>query len=289
MRFTLHSESSNLLKEALESNCDGISFGAEFCEWKIPTLEVLKLAYKATKEAGKTFTYVTPILSNEGVKKLSKQLAFLKDIGDAEVIIGDLGLLNLLKDYPGLKLRLGRPRVYIPARCPWGQITRMPNPSLLTSLNVEKIFYQTSLNYLRTLEFYKNYGIFGADVDWIPKVFQHYKTIIKNGFNLSVHTHAIPVAITMKCHTARFLNEVGPALCTKPCLGKAFTIKQREVQRSYVLHGNVVFRLVESPQREVSELRKTGIEEMVIPMGSVSGLMTKKSLDDVITILSDGV
>ena len=255
---------------------------------KIPALEVLKRVYEEVNDAGKTFTYVTPILSNEGVSKLREQFAFLKDAGDAEVIIGDVGALNLLQDYKGLRLRLGRPRVYIPARCPWSQITRMPNPPFLTRLKVENIFYQTSLNYVRTLSFYKSLGIVGADVDWISKSFPHFKTIVNNGVGISVHTHAIPVAVTLRCHTARFLGEIEPAFCTQPCLSKVFTINQREVQRSFILHGNVVFRLIESPQREVKELQKLGVEELVIPMGPVSGLLTRKSVNDAITTLSGG-
>ena len=289
MKFIVQTESFSLLKEALASRCDGIRFGAEFCEWKLPILEVLKRVYEEVKDAGKNFSYVTPILSNDGVDKLREQLAFLKDVEGAEVIIGDIGALNLLQDYKGLRLRLGRPRVYIPARCPWSQVTRMPNPSFLTRLKVEKIFYQTSLNYMRTLEYYKSLGVVSADVDWIPKGFPHFKTIIKNGFSLSVHTHAVPVAVTMRCHMARFLGEVEPALCTKPCLSKAFNIKQREVQRTFVLHGNVVFRLIESSQKEVRELHKLGIEELIVPMGPVSRLTTTKEVNEAITTLSGGV
>ena len=210
MKFTVHLESIGLLKEALECNCDGIAFGGEFCEWKIPTLNDLKNIYENVIKNDKKFVYMTSILSNIGIDKLRDQITFLKDRGNAEVVIGDFGLLNLLSDYNGLTLRLGRPRVYIPGRCPWSQITRTPNPSFITRYNIEKIFYQTNLNYLRTLELYKNYGIFNANVDWIPKVFPYYKTIIKNGFKLSVYTHVIPVAITMKCHMARFLNETEP-------------------------------------------------------------------------------
>jgi len=289
MKYTVQTESLSLLKEALASRCDGIRFGAEFCEWKLPTLEVLKRAYEEVKGEGKNFSYVTPVLSNDGVDKLREQLVFLKDVDDAEVIIGDIGALNLLKDYRGLKMRLGRPRVYIPARCPWSQITRMPNPSFLTRFKVEKIFYQTSLNYVRTLEYYKSLGVMSADIDWIPKGFPHFKKIIKNGFSLSVHTRAVPIAVTMRCHMARFLGEVEPALCSKPCLSKAFIIKQEAVQRTFVLHGNVVYRLVESPQRDVKELQRLGVDELIVPMGPVSRVTTTKDVNEAISALTGGV
>lgn len=289
MKFTVQSETLSSLREALASQCDGIRFGPEFCEWKIPSLEHLKQAYEEAKEAGKRFTYVSPIVSNQGIEKLREHLAFLRGFEGVEVVIGDIGVLNLLQDYGGLQLRLGRPRVYIPARSPWSQITRMPDPSFFNRLKVEKIFYQTSLNYLRSLEYYKSLGVMGADADWLSKCFPHYKKIIKNGFILAVHAYAIPVAVTMRCHMARFLGEVEPALCTKPCLSKAFNIRQKELERDFILHGNVVFRSVESQQRDVRQLQRMGVNELIIPMGPVSKLLTTKDLNEAIAALSSGV
>jgi hypothetical protein len=281
MKFTVQTETLHQLKEALASQCDSIRFGPEFCEWKIPSLETIKQAYKEVKEAGKGFKYVSPILSNHGIEKIREQLDFLKGLNSVEVIIGDLGALNLFSGCGGVMLRLGRPKVYIPARSPWSQITRMPDPGFFTRRKVEKIFYQTSLNYVRSLEYFKSLGVMGADVEWIPKCFPHYKNIIKNGFKIAVHTHAIPVAVTMRCHMARFLEEVEPALCSKPCLSKAFNIRQKELEKSFILNGNVVFRAVEPSEGEARQLKRTGVDELIIPMGPMSKLDTTRELDEV--------
>ena len=288
MKFTVHAETLSQLREALASQCDGVRFGMEFCEWKIPTLDALKRAHAEVMDAGKAFTYVVPILSNEGIEKIRGQLAFLGDYEGVEVVIGDIGALNLLQEYDGLRLRLGRPRVYIPGRSPWDQITRMPNPSFFARRKVEKIFYQTNLNYGRALEYYRSLGVEGADVDWIPKSFPYYKKIVRNGFRLAIHTHAVLSAVTMRCHMARFLGEAEPALCTKPCLSRAFNIHQSELDKGFVLHGNVVFRLVESTRKDVRELQGIGVDEIVLPMGPVSRLRTTRDLDDAITTLSRG-
>ena len=287
MKFTVQTESLTLLREALVSQCDGIRFGSEFCDLKIPRLEVIKEAYEEVSEARKSFTYVTPILSNEVVNKMREQLAYLSDLGDVEVIIGDLGTFNILRDYKNLRPRLGRSRIYIPARCPWPQITRMPNPPFFTRRRVEKIFYQTSLNYRRTLEYYKTLGVEGADVDWIPKCFPHFEQIVKNGFRLAIHIYTIPIAVTMRCHMARFLGEVKTS-CSQPCLSRSFNLNQRELEISLVLHGNVVFRLTQHNQREVKALRRIGVDELIIPMGPVSKLSTTKDINAVITTLSYG-
>jgi hypothetical protein len=289
MIFTVHAETLSQLGEAIASRCDGVRFGMEFCEWKIPSLEALRKAHAEVTDAGKAFTYVVPILTNEGMERIREHLVYLGDYEGVEVVMGDIGVLNLLQKYDGLTFRLGRPRVYIPGRNPWDQITRMPNPSFFARRKVEKIFYQTNLNYWRALEYYRSLGVKGAEVDWIPKSFPHYKKIVKNGFRLAVHTYAVPVAVTMRCHTARFLGEEEPALCTKPCLNRAFNIHQKELDKSFVLHGNVVFRLVESTRDDLRGLKGTGVEEIVLPMGPLSRLRTTEDLDEAVTTLSRGV
>jgi len=288
MKFTVHAETLSQLKEALVSRCGGIRFGMEFCEWKIPSLEALKRAHGEVMDVGKSFTYVVPILTNEGIEKTREHLAYLGDHEGVEVVIGDLGVLNMLQEYDSLRFRLGRPRVYIPGRAPWDQITRMPNPSFFARRKVEKIFYQTNLNYGRALEYYRGLGVEGADVDWIPKSFPYYKKIVRNGFRLALHTYAVPAAVTMRCHTARFLGEDEPALCSKPCLSRAFNIHQKELDKGFVLHGNVVFRLVESTKNDVRTLKGLGVDEIVLPMGPVSKLRTMEDLNNAISTLSRG-
>jgi len=286
MKYTVHAETLTALREALASGCTGVRFGTEFCEWKIPSQEHLQQAYEEAEEAGKDFTYVVPILSNPGIEKIVEKLDFLGELGGAEVVVGDLGALNLLHGHEGVKPRLGRPRVYIPARSPWSQITRMPDPSFFARRRVEKLFYQTSLNYVRSLEYYRSLGIIGADVDWIPKCFPNYKKITRNGLKLAVHSHAIPVAVTMRCHMARFLGEEEPTLCSKPCLSKAFKIKQKELEKTFTLNGNVVYRQVESTQKEMNQLRRMGVDEVVLSIGLVSNLFTKNDIDDAMATLS---
>ena len=289
MKFTAHAETITAFREALASGCTGVRFGPEFCEWKTPSQQHLEQAYEEAKDAGKDFTYVSPILSNPGIEKMVEHLNFLGELGGADVVVGDLGTLNLLQGHEGVKPRLGRPRVYIPARSPWSQITRMPDPGFFARRRVEKLFYQTSLNYVRSLDYYRSLGVVGADVDWIPKCFPSYKKVTRNGLNLAVHSHAIPIAVTMRCHTARFLGEEEPAHCSKPCLTKVFKIKQKELDKTFTLHGNVVYRLVDSTLRDMRQLRRMGVDEVVIPMGPVSNLNTTEELDEAVATLSGGV
>ena len=74
MEFSVQTDNLKSLQEAVNSKCSDIRFGSEFCEYKIPRLEELQKAYQTVCESNKTFTYVTPRLSNAGIKLLIKQL-----------------------------------------------------------------------------------------------------------------------------------------------------------------------------------------------------------------------
>lgn len=285
MNFTVQTESPILLKEALASECHSIRFGTEFCETKLPTLENLMEAWEATEKAGKSFIYVTPILSNSSIEKIRGHFNYLKDLGSVEVVIGDFGTLNILQNYKGLHPRLGRIRVYIPARCPWPQITRMPNSSELILSKVEKIFYQTGLNNQRTLEFIKTYGVEAADVDWIPKCFPYLEQMIRGGFKIAVYADALPVSFTERCHMARFLEEEESSICKSPCLSKALIIKQKELGTNFILCGNVIYRLVQPATSDIKELKRIGVDEIVFSMGPVSKLLTAKAVNEAIADL----
>jgi hypothetical protein len=285
MKFTAHIESIRLLPEALASECQSIRFGSEFCELKIPTLEQLKVAYAETREAGKSFCYVTPIVSEIGVKKLREHFTYLKELDDVEVVIGDFGALNMAKDAGTLNLRLGRTRVYIPARSPWPQITRVPNVPQPAFQKVEEIFYQTGLSYRRSLEFYRNCGINAADVDWIPRCFQSYADLVKSGLNIAVHANAIPVTVTEKCHMARFLGEEDYVSCSRPCQSKALSIKQSDLGVKLVLCGNVAFSVVNPGADDVKKLQAFGIDEIVISMNPATKLLTSGEVNNTIAHL----
>ena len=281
MRVLVKPNTINQLKEVAESKCAGIRFGSEFCENSIPDIKTLRHAHELAEGSEKSFSYNIPLLTNRGLDKIKPQLEYLNEIDDIEIVTGDLGVLNLLRDKE-VKTRLGRTRVYIPARSPWDQITRMPNPSFFALRKVEKLFYQTSLNYRRVLEFFTSHGVVGADVDLIPKCFSNYRDIIKKGLSLSTHTHCIPIAVTMRCHTARFLGESSPEECSLPCMTKVHTIKQRELGKKFLLHGNVVYRSVDITSSDIKTLNRIGVEELIIPMSPLNEINTAKEIDDYI-------
>lgn len=288
MKFIVQTDNLSMIKEAAGSDCDGLRFGPEFCEWKIPSLSELEKAYELASEGGKDFTYVTPRVSEGSLKKIRENLDFLNGKGKIEIVINDLGVLNILGSYPELRPHLGRELVYAPARCPWlsmGSRELGRNPLLISwkirMRNVEKLYSQTSLNYAPTIRFFKGYGVQGIDVDWIDRCFPYYVFLVKNGLNLSVYLHMVPVTLTRKCHTARFLGERAPESCTKPCDTRAFLLKH-EGGLEFFLHGNVVFRPVQPTQGDTRRLVKSGVTEFVVAMNPIMKISSQQKIDELI-------
>lgn len=292
MKFTLQVDNLELLKEALATQCDKVRFGAEFCEWKMPRLSILREAFAYASDAGKELDFITPRCCDETLRRITDQLEFLDRKGGTKVIINDLGLLSILGRYDGLTAYLGRQLIHVPARCPW---FKRDSRSLIffSSLikrtierrHVKDLYNQTSLHYGPTIKFYQEYGVRGVDLDWIPKCFSQYRFLADAGLDLSVHTHLVPVTITRKCHTARFLGEETPENCSKPCDTRAFLLRHKGVFMSVelFLHGNTVFSLVKPTKKHVNSLLELGVSELVINMNPVTETMSRERADEVIS------
>ncbi|UCH02063.1 MAG: hypothetical protein JSV20_09695 [Candidatus Bathyarchaeota archaeon] len=281
MKVSVQTDSFAMLKEGVESECDRARFGSEFCEWMIPSLEGLKKAYSLVSDKGKDFIYVTPRVSPSNLEKIQDQLAFLDRQGKIGVVINDLGILNVLEQYQNLKAHLGRQLVYMPARCPWKEITQQP-VGFLARRQVAKIFYQTNLNYIPTIQLFQKHGISDVDVDWIPESFSYFNFLAKNGLNLSIHMHLVPIAVTRRCHTARFLGEKSPESCSQPCNTQAFLLKHNILRLELHLYGNAVFRSVKPTKKDAKKLIKNGASEFIIGMNPITKVATREKVNALI-------
>jgi len=290
LKFSVQTDELNRLREALESYCDEVRYGPEFCEWKIPDLSTLKKAYSLTVDKGKVFAYVTPRVSTDGIKKIREQIDFLSGKGKILVVINDFGVLSILGDYPELKPHLGRQLIYIPGRSPWlrfnaKDIVRYFPSSLTMKIEmgpVEDLYSRTSLNYAPTSEFFQRYGIKDVDVDWIPRCFPYYGLLVKKGFGLSVHLHLVLVTITRRCHTARFFGEEKAETCSKPCYKRAFLLKT-PVRSELYLNGNTVFSFEQFSRKDLMKLLNSDITRFVVTMNPITRVSSHQEIDNLIS------
>jgi hypothetical protein len=283
------------LREAASSHCQGIRFGSEFCEYLLPSLEELEKGYKIAKERGKDFIYITPRLSNKGVERFREHLDFLNKKGCEALVINDFGALNILKDYENFYLIIGRQLMRVPARSPyvnndgtWSPVIK-ERGSLLSKGWFKKVFSSTSLNYTRTIEFYRSYGVRGADFDWIRSIFPSLKDVLKAGIIPYLYLHLVPITVTRKCHTARFLGEKDPEKCSRPCLKNSFFLKNDALKLEMFLQGNVVYKLISPKREDIEALKKININKFILVMNPVTGIDNRKKIDDFILFLNQGL
>jgi hypothetical protein len=287
LKLSVQTDDFNLLKEAVDSNCSSVRFGTEFCELKIPNLNILMKAYDLVRGKEKKFIYVTPRLSNIGIDQIKKQFSELNDKEEMDIIINDFGTLNIIENYPNLHPRLGRLLIRIPARSPWTDIIT-EKADWLSRRWFKKIFSSTNLNYPLTIKLLKAKGVTGADMDWIPYTFSSLSSLTGLGLNLSIHLNLVPIAVTRRCHTARFVGEEDPEKCSKPCLRKAFIIKNEVFNLEFFILGNAVFRMVKPNSEAIEKLQRSGIDEFILTMDPVTGVNSKQKIDYSMAFLSSG-
>lgn len=282
MKVAVQAENVKDLKEAVQSDCSRIRFGSEFCEWKIPSLATLEKAYQLAKDSGKKFSYVTPRISETNIENVKRQLGFLNEKGEIGLVFNDYGVLGILDDYPHLVPHLGRQLVFIPARCPWKQITNF-KVGFMARRRVAAIFYQTNLNNSKTIQFYQQRRVENVDLDWIPPCFPYFRPLKKAGLKISVHLHLTPVTSTRRCHTARFVGIKNPEVCNRACSEHGFHLENKTLNLDFYLLGNTVFRYSEPSPEEIRKISSLlGRFEVVATMNQAAKLKDQKAIDALI-------
>ena len=84
---------------------------------------------------------------------------------------------------------------------------------------------------------------------------------------------------------ARFLGEASPEECSKPCLDRAFLLRNEAFGLQLYLHGNAAFRLVQPSPKDVPDLEKHGVTELVLTMNPLTRIDSAERIDNAISDL----
>jgi hypothetical protein len=139
-----------------------VYFGAEFCQWRLPSPAIAVKAFDRTTEEGMGFTLLTPWLTDAGIKKTRGILTRLADAGalDIEVVINDFGLLAVLKDeFPMFVPVLGRLLVK-QKRCP-----RVPGIMEGLPQSGRDVYTHPGIEDPVTVSFLKRFGMRRVELD----------------------------------------------------------------------------------------------------------------------------
>jgi collagenase-like PrtC family protease len=281
VKFSVQTNNSKSLLEAVDSSCSVVRYGSEFCEYNIPSLSELREAYRLVKESGKSFSYVTPRLSNLSIEQIKKQFDFLRDKENLDIIVNDLGTIRILENYENLHPQLGRQLIRIPARSPWVE-SNLKYGSLAAINRLKETLSTTSLNHKLTIIFLRSKGVKKADVDWIPQIFSSFEYLRNNGIEISIHLNLIPISVARRCHTARFIGEKNPEKCSRYCQKSAFLLKSEAYDLELLLHGNAVFLLAKPSMAEMKKMEVMGINECVLTMNPLTGIEDREEIDELI-------
>ena len=82
-----------------DENFTRVYFGNEFCERLIPSRQELQKVLSFVKKRKRSFTFVTPYVTSQGLHRLEKLLVFLAEkCPQSEIVFNDWGVLHFLRE-----------------------------------------------------------------------------------------------------------------------------------------------------------------------------------------------
>ena len=109
MEKAIHITNFKNLKFFKQGRYQRIYWGTEFCQNLIPALRDTKQILEFVEKNGVKFTFVTPFVTEHGLKRLKTIFSWLKKKRiDCEIVVNDWGVLEYLQNGFNFELALGR-------------------------------------------------------------------------------------------------------------------------------------------------------------------------------------
>ncbi len=248
MYLTIQLDTIAELPEAISCNCSEIRIGSEFCENKILPTQILLPALGKVASAGKKVSLIYPRISAAKIGAIREQLDELAArTQELDIVANDMGIVSYIvaKNLHNLHVALGRQLIASPKRAKPPMPKIMGKENLLSKFVDRRLFDTTNLNYGLTIEYLKKLGVAGMEFDYLPDTFEQLNLFARKGFRVGVHLGNAFVALTRKCHTARYFGQPYNS-CGRRCATERLCL-DNEVVGKLFLHGNVLldYRAVE--------------------------------------------
>lgn len=193
-------------------------------------------------EKGKGFTLVTPLCTDAGITRVKKILRALDDFPRIEVVVNDLGVLRLLRQFPGSALVAGRLLM---------KQKSDPRLGRLESRAMKKSLKKTAADNEEFAALLRAHGIRMVELDNTILGFEP-----PRGFHISVYYPFVFLTLTMKC----FIGD-----CSA-CDEKPYILRHPDVPVDILLKGNAQFYRNDS----LKGLRNTAVHRLVL-QGTLPG------------------
>ncbi len=243
-----------------DENFTRLYFGTEFCERLIPTSQELQTVISFVKKKQLALSFVTPYVTNTGLKKLEKLLGFLgKHCPNAEIVFNDWGVYHFMKE-EALPFSLVLGRLLL-------KMKRGPRiMNILDKVPPEtRRYYQTpSLTVPAIRAFLSRNGIFRVELDNLLQGLDLDET--DQRIHKSLYLPFAFVSTTRFCLTANCEDEakreyVGVFPCSRECQRFTFTLFHPVMTLPLVRKGNTIFFMNETLPEVIS---KRQVDRIVI-------------------------
>lgn len=234
-----------------------VYYGDEFCERLLPAPKELKEVMRQVADRGCSFTFVTPYVTQAGLKQVAKLVKALPDA--TEVVFNDWGVFRMLKgEYPHLTPVLGRLLTKI-KRGPriMNFIDRLPPDALAhlrsTSLGVPRYVQFLHENRIQRAEL--DNPLQGLDLSDVPRTMQ-----------LSLYIPFAYVTTTRFCLVANCdvpdkKGFIGVFPCGRECRKYTFYLDNAAMTTLLIRRGNTIFY---KNTTVPPELKESQIDRVVI-------------------------
>jgi hypothetical protein len=247
---------------------DRVYFGNEFCENLIPQYGRLKQCYALAKLKDKQFTFVSPFVTNYGLRKLECLFEFLDKQGAVEVVFNDWGVFDLLnRRFRNIVPVLGR-LLTKQRRDPRLQKILLGRQQIVNRAKGTKTVFVPKKIPVTLFEHYRgsviNVPIFQKQLlSWGIKRIEIDNLIW--GMNISVDKR-IGVSVYLPygyITTGRACGKISLtyAACRKECQRYYIRLEDKDLAVPLLSIGNTVF--YKSPPPSLEELKKCGIDRIV--------------------------
>jgi len=236
-----------------------VYFGAEFCQWRVPTPASVVKAYTRARDAGLGFTLMTPWVTGKGLAGLVRIFSALAEASDGygvEVVVNDFGVLSVLSvRYTNFEPVIGR-LLARQKRCPRipGIMGSLPDAG-------RDVYLHAGIEDKVTAKYLRGFGIKRAELDSpLQGVGVDLKAAKLRG---SIYTPYAYVTVTRHC-PASFDGNTWQAFTgckLKGCLDNVITLENPAHENPLVMRGNAQF--VHNPEMPRG-LSGMGIDRVVV-------------------------
>jgi hypothetical protein len=220
-------------------------FGQEFCERLIPTNQQIEEALLFAEKKDLQFTFVTPYVTNWGLRRLEKIIGSLaENKPEVEVVFNDWGIFQFLhEEFPGFVPVMGRllnkskrgPRIM-------NILDKVPN-------DTKDFFRKSNLNVPSAGMFLKQRGIYRVEFDNLLQGINLEDSdmeIHKSLYIPFAYVSTTRLCLSANCDNPEINYYAGIVDCNKECQEYTFNINNPVMGLPLIRKGNTVFFLNEN-------------------------------------------